>query len=297
MSSLEALSDRIASARDLQSIVRVMKSLSAVSIRQYQDAAQRLRAAQRIVDLGFHALLASGSFRWRQAGQPAGGQGLVVMGSDRGLCGRFNEAVVDRAAALMRAAPMAGPRIPILAVGARAAARLGAAGLEPDTIFFQPGSAAGLTGTAESILVAVEDWQTALGIERVTVVFNAATPTGGTDQRAEVLVPVDPATLDALARGPWPTRQLPMTQGDPDAVFSALMRERLFIALMRAGAESLAAEHATRLRAMQAAEKNITEKLDDLDATFRRTRQEEITTELMDIVAAYAIVGEGAGGA
>lgn len=294
MASLEDLQGRIASARDLQSIVRVMKSLSAVSIRQYQEAAGRLRAYQQVVDLGLRVVLSSPGLGWHDASAGERGQALVVMGSDRGLCGRFNEAVVDRAVGLVQAA--AGTQVPILAIGARAAARLEAAGHTPDTIFFQPGSAAGLTGTAESILVAIEAWEAARGIDRVTVVFNATTESGATEQRAEVLLPIDPAELDALARSAWPTRQIAMLQAGPDASFSALVRERLLIALMRAGAESLAAEHATRLRAMQAAEKNITEKLEDLDGAFRRTRQDQITTELMDIIAAYQTVG-GASGA
>ena len=64
------------------------------------------------------------------------------------------------------------------------------------------------------------------------------------------------------------------------------------MALMRAGAESLAAEHATRLSAMQAAERNISDNVDELQGRFRHERQEAITNELMDIVAAYQSVLE-----
>ncbi|MBK0399533.1 F0F1 ATP synthase subunit gamma [Limibaculum sp. M0105] len=295
MQSLGELQGRIEGARDLQSIVRVMKSLSAVSIRQYQDAARRLRSYQSVVDLSLGAALSTGAFAWRQSAEPGPGSGLglVVMGSDRGLCGRFNVGVAEAAARLVLQASGKGSQR-ILAIGARAAARLEALGLEPDTIFFQPGSAAGLTDTAGSVIVEIEDWRNRRGIERVSVVFNVATEREGIELRVEQLLPIDPSAIDALATQPWPTNNLPATRGEPDAVFSALMRERLFVALMRAGAESLAAEHATRLRAMQAAEKNINERLDDLAADWRRTRQDEITTELMDIVSAYEAVSSRA---
>jgi F-type H+-transporting ATPase subunit gamma len=70
----------------------------------------------------------------------------------------------------------------------------------------------------------------------------------------------------------------------PEALFSRLIREHLLVSLFRAGAESLASEHAARLAAMKGAERNIEERLEDLSAAHRRQRQEAITTELMDIV-------------
>jgi F-type H+-transporting ATPase subunit gamma len=72
---------------------------------------------------------------------------------------------------------------------------------------------------------------------------------------------------------------------DWDRLFSALMRQYLFVSLSRACAESLASENASRLAAMQGAEKNIDERLTELQALFRQQRQMAITAELLDIVA------------
>ena len=83
-----------------------------------------------------------------------------------------------------------------------------------------------------------------------------------------------------------------IVDGPTEQVLSAFIRERLYTSLMRAGAESLAAEHATRLSAMQAAERNISDNVDELQGRFRHERQEAITNELMDIVAAYQSVLE-----
>jgi F-type H+-transporting ATPase subunit gamma len=68
-------------------------------------------------------------------------------------------------------------------------------------------------------------------------------------------------------------------------LFRAVIRQYLFGGVYRAAAESLAAEHASRLAAMQAAERSIDERLDELRAELRRRRQEAITEELLDIVA------------
>jgi F-type H+-transporting ATPase subunit gamma len=67
----------------------------------------------------------------------------------------------------------------------------------------------------------------------------------------------------------------------------ALIREYLFISLFRACAESLASENASRLAAMQRADKNIDDSLENLNATFHRVRQSGIDEELFDVVAGF----------
>jgi F-type H+-transporting ATPase subunit gamma len=66
-----------------------------------------------------------------------------------------------------------------------------------------------------------------------------------------------------------------------------LIREYLFISLFRACAESLASENASRLAAMQRADKNIDELLEDLNRAFHRMRQDGIDEELFDVVSGF----------
>lgn len=93
---------------------------------------------------------------------------------------------------------------------------------------------------------------------------------------------------------------LAVTQGEFDAVplerigeaeqavraviVTTLLSEWLFIAFFRACAESLASEHASRLLAMQNAERNIEDKLTVLHTLYHQQRQEAITTELLDVI-------------
>ena len=67
----------------------------------------------------------------------------------------------------------------------------------------------------------------------------------------------------------------------------ALIREYLFVSLFRACAESLASENASRLAAMQRADKNIDDLLERLTGTFHRVRQSGIDEELFDVVAGF----------
>lgn len=79
------------------------------------------------------------------------------------------------------------------------------------------------------------------------------------------------------------------------APLRALIREYLFISLYRACAESLASENASRLAAMQRAEKNIDELLEDLASKFHQLRQSSIDEELFDVVAGYELLGKEQG--
>jgi F-type H+-transporting ATPase subunit gamma len=74
---------------------------------------------------------------------------------------------------------------------------------------------------------------------------------------------------------------------DGEQTLLAFVREYLFVSLFRACAESLASENASRLAAMQRAEKNIDELLEDLNRTFHRLRQSSIDEELFDVVSGF----------
>jgi F-type H+-transporting ATPase subunit gamma len=86
---------------------------------------------------------------------------------------------------------------------------------------------------------------------------------------------------------PWPGKTLPLFTMDETKLFQALIREYLFVSLYRAFAESLASENASRLASMQVAERNIEDRLRALTAESRQLRQESITSELLDTIAAF----------
>ena len=90
----------------------------------------------------------------------------------------------------------------------------------------------------------------------------------------------------------WPNfpgrrEDLPEVMGGGTATLRALIREYLFVSLFRACAESLASENASRLAAMQRADKNIDELLEDLNGTFHRLRQSGIDEELFDVISGF----------
>jgi len=101
------------------------------------------------------------------------------------------------------------------------------------------------------------------------------------------LLPLDETWRRKLADRPWPTGNLPQVWGEGTATLRALIIEYLFVSLFRACAESLASENASRLAAMQRADKNIDELLEDLTRTFHRLRQSSIDEELFDVISGF----------
>src|SRR6056297_2306790 len=91
METLETLSEMLETTGDIQSIVRTMKSLSAVSIRQYEQAEAAMSGYEKTIDLGLTALLLERRARGlplpATIAQETGKNALIVIGSDRGLCG------------------------------------------------------------------------------------------------------------------------------------------------------------------------------------------------------------------
>ncbi|MDG4649737.1 F0F1 ATP synthase subunit gamma [Roseibacterium sp. SDUM158017] len=289
METLESLSAMLETTDDIRSIVRTMKSLSAVSIRKYEQAEDALSGYERTIDLGLAALLHDRRARGLPllGGAPSASakEALIVIGSDRGMCGRYNDI------AFRAARDGIGAQTSVLAVvGARVAARLEAAGHRVDRRFAVPGTVAGMSSLVQGIIIDIDAWTHGEGVGHVRVLHNRR------EKRARAvpvdlpLLPVPESHLKRLLDTPWPGPGLPFFRMDTGRLLSRLVRQRLFVVLYRALAEALASEHATRLAAMQSAERNIDERREGLRSRFRQRRQETITRELMDLVSGFEAV-------
>ena len=111
--------------------------------------------------------------------------------------------------------------------------------------------------------------------------------TGATGYIGQRLLPLDAAWQQSLAAVPWPGKVGPEVMDQGATTLRALIREYLFISLFRACAESLASENASRLAAMQRADKNIDELLVTLQGSFNRLRQSSIDEELFDVISGF----------
>jgi F-type H+-transporting ATPase subunit gamma len=262
--------------------------VAASSIGQYEKSVLALADYYRTVELGLGACFrASGPaplIEKLKRQTVARAIGAVVFGSDQGLVGQFNDVVADHAIKTL-AALSAKPEV--WAVGERVHARLADAGLPLMGLFAVPNSVKAITPLVGQILVESETHRSQGEVTELYLFYNSPTSGAGYAPVNQRLLPLDENWRRKLAKRPWPAGNLPEVMGGGTATLRALIRGYLFVSLFRACAESLASENASRLAAMQRADKNIDESLEDLNRTFHRLRQSGIDEELFDVVSGF----------
>ena len=283
-----SLRRQISNAADLQSVVRTMKALAASSISQYEQSVRALGDYYRTVELGlgicFRGTGATPLMTGETRQTDAGAIGAVVFGSDQGLVGQFNEVVADYAIKSLATLPA---KAEVWAVGERVHAHLADEGLPLMGLFTVPNSVKAITPLVGRILVESEAHLSKGEVTELYLFYNRPTSGAVYAPVSQRLLPLDENWRRKLAELPWPTGNLPEVMGGGTVTLRALIREYLFVSLFRACAESLASENACRLAAMQRAEKNIGELLDNLYGTFHRLRQSGIDEELFDLISGF----------
>lgn len=292
--TLTSLRRKIEGGGKVKSVVRTMKAMAASSIGQYEAAVRALGDYERTVALGLTAC-------FRQAGplaEPYLSQsdpaqvGAIVFGSDQGLVGQFNDVMADFVVQTLSKLP---GQKKVWVVGERLHARLADAGLPLAGLYPVPNSVTAITQLVGRIQIDCETHgmrgEQTYGYEyesaHVHVFHNRPQPGAQYQPVCQRLLPLDTQWQHSVAAAPWPTSNLPEAMGENNETLRALIRDHLFISLFKACAESLASENASRLAAMQRAEKNIDALSIQMNRTFYRLRQGSIDEELFDVITGF----------
>jgi F-type H+-transporting ATPase subunit gamma len=285
------LQRKINSATDLKSVVRTMKAMAAANISQYEIAVLALDEYYKTVQIGLvayfrHARANGKPFNYALANKTSsiGKIGYIVIGSDQGLVGKFNDSLVSHLLKAMNELP--GEKR-IWAVGERVQTHLSSLNIPLEQPFSLPNSINAVTGLVTSLLQEIEALQQSNELSALHIVFNHSLPNAKYEACSQKVFPLDSEWQQKLIITPWPTHCLPQLLTDSNKTFSALIGEYLFTTLYRACTESLASENASRLTAMQRAEKNIEEIQTELSRQFHRQRQQGIDEELSDLVSGF----------
>ena len=278
---------KIRTAGDLQSVVRTMKVISASSIGQYENAVRSLDQYYRTVQLGLIACFQQKGlteFNTPIGQKEVGTIAVVVFGSDQGLVGQFNEEMAEFVVNILDKLP---GKKTVWAIGERIKSRLEEEKLLLGGSFNLPNSISAITPLVGQVLTELEMRREKGEITEVYLFYNRPTSESIYTSVSLRLIPLDDVWRDELAKIPWPSVNLPEVMNDGIKTLLAFVNEYLFLSLYRACAESLASESASRLAAMQRAEKNIEELLEDMNRSFHRKRQSAIDEELFDVISGF----------
>jgi len=290
MDSLESLTRQITGAKDLSAIVRTMKAMAAANIGQYEMAMESLGDYWTNVSLGLVAYLKHIGLEnpdtKLNGNTKKDGKTIcaIVFGSDQGFVGQFNDSLSQYVIESLAAHKV---KMEIWTVGVRVPLLLMDMGMTVTKQFNLPNSINAITALIGSILVQVEENHENGIVDEYYLFHNHLVNEGSYEQEKLRLFPLDAKWRQEKGQLKWPTQKQPEVIGDSGKLIRRLIREYLFVTLYKTCTESLASENFSRLNAMQRAEKNIEELLDDIGHTYHRLRQSSIDEELFDVVSGF----------
>jgi F-type H+-transporting ATPase subunit gamma len=274
---------RIRAVKNTQQITKAMKMVAASKLRRAQErvvatrpfAAQAKHVLASIaarVDQSTHPLLV------QRPGVKTGSTLLIVLTSDRGLCGSFNTNIVKSVGQFLRNNP--GRQVSLGLVGKKGREALGRRGFP---IRFEYTALPKVISFAEAESVAqpaIEDFTNGV-VDSVHLVYNEFKSVIAQKLVIEQLLPMAPIDAPEVAA----TGVDYLYEPSPQRIFDELLPRLVEAQVLRALLESSAAEHAARMTAMDAATRNSAEMIEGLTLTMNKVRQAAITREIIEVVS------------
>lgn len=281
MTRLAEIEARIGSMSELLNIVGAMRSLAGMRVQESLRALPGIRRYAETVAAGIGETLPLLVGDAPPSSREPSRLALVLFAAEHGLAGGFNERLVDAAQTRL------GPRDRLFVLGTRGAALALERGLPPCWHHPMATRAAAVPDAAERLSAALYRGIGEERITRVEVICCRYREGGATAMERYQLLPLDSAALKA-----GQPRQAPLFNLDAAVLHERLIAEYVFASLAEAATETIASENAARLAAMTAAQDNVSKKLDTLQGDARQMRQSEITSEILELVAAAKALGQ-----
>jgi F-type H+-transporting ATPase subunit gamma len=282
----EALQRKIKTTKDLREIVSNMKTLSSVSILQYEQANAVMDKYQRNLRDAVHVLALNNGIP-NLSVQPAARPRylFILIGTDNGMVGRFNRELIEQVKHFMKEQQIRSADTMFITIGKRLSQLVEQSGFNILAGFATSNSVKAVVALAEQAIIKMETAVRQKHISNVYTCFHERAKSVAVETQIKRILPVDVNGLQKLRHKKWETNNFPMLSTTPAQMFAALLSEMLMITLSKQINASLAAEHWTRMTNMQNAEKNIDENLDKMNLEYQQQRQEEITGELIDVIS------------
>jgi len=274
---LGEVESRIGTVHQLEAVITAMRGSAAARSREARSRLDGIRAYAEVIGeaIGQALALAPESDQELRKPQSPEGHVVIVLCAEQGFVGSFNERVLDTAERHLKS-----DAAELLVVGDRGVMVAAERGLVL-------GWSAPMVAHAEEVpLLASRITDTLYSrlemdqATRVTVIHAVPAPSAAIEIVERTLLPFDFARFKVTLRSIPPITTLP-----PEQLLAELAEEYVYAELCEEVMLSFAAENEARMRAMISARNNVAHKLDELVGSFRRLRQEEITSEIIELSA------------
>ena len=286
MASLKEVRARIASINSTQQITKAMKMVAAAKLRRAQDNITQLRPYARKLSQMLGTVSAGTSTAsenpYKQT-RTVERVLLIVVTSDRGLCGAFNTNAVKGALALIDekyASQARSGNVEIMAIGKKGAEAFQRRGFKVNTNHVETFSSLNFATVRAAAEEAMNGFATGR-YDVVEVIYNEFKNAAMQIVRTEQMLPIVSAETPA---GVPATSINYIFEPSEEEIITELIPKTIKIQLFKAVLDSNASEHGARMTAMDKATENAGELLKELRLVYNRTRQAAITTEILEIV-------------
>lgn len=270
-SSLD-IEKKIKALYTIEDIVGAMKAYAGVTMRRTEDLVQNIRAYENnllfaMADIVFH--YPGISLKEQNEGKRI----LVAFGSSQGLCGSFNEKMVDVVSGVITGNDI------LFVIGKRLKSSFELKHVPYEDYSDSVASINGIRPALKETVSKIVNIYSKEEYYNLTLIFTYIF-----EKKAEIsveqILPPDIHKVSALS----PTRIPPFTYLEPKIIFNKILEEFLFISLYRCYMESLRSENWYRLKSMDGASETLKRQLSNLNSVQMYTRQEEITEEMLEIL-------------
>jgi F-type H+-transporting ATPase subunit gamma len=290
MASLKELRTRIATVKATQKITKAMQMVAAAKLRRAQMAAEAARPYATRMESVLSNLATA--LEGREGGPPLMvGTGsdavhlLVVCTSERGLCGAFNSSIVRLAREHIKRLLADGKEVKIFCVGKKGYDQLRRQyqGLIIDTIEFRGVRQIGFEHAqqpAQKVLALFDEG----GFDVATLFFSrfksVMTQIPTAQQIIPATIPQEEPSAGASLGG-----AIYEYEPDEDEILTELLPRNIAVQILKALLENAASEQGSRMSAMDNATRNAGDMIDKLTMLYNRSRQAQITKELIEIIS------------
>lgn len=292
MESLEISKSKIKTGNTIKSLIRTMKVLASVNVKRYMKLLENSDYYDEIVKEGFAELAGiisedekNNLIKNNNVGNKCG---YIIIGSDLGMCGQFNEKIIDFAETIIDK-----EKSFVAAAGERVVNTAEERNIALEKRIGLPKMTSGDTETTGEIFDLAFRWVFDEKVESVFCIYNAySEKNGGYIPSLFRIFPIDENYFGESEKIEENKKRASFSRIDKAELLHGVVRNYFFIMLHKVLCESIASENSARLTAMKYAEKNMEEYMSELVMVYNEARQEMITSELLGIVGGYEVLAK-----